>query len=110
MGAHRFRSAATALLALAATTASCADIDRALNRGGDTSCHDYLDQDADTQRVTITKFIQERRGSDEELTAATIDVARGGVTMLCSIPANADVAIEDATFAGKLDIRITPTR
>ncbi|MET9213276.1 MULTISPECIES: hypothetical protein [unclassified Nocardia] len=97
-------------MVLIAGAAGCADIDRALNRGGDTTCRDYLDQNADTQRTTIEKFIKERRGSDENLTDGTIEVARGGVTMLCSLPANADTPIEDATFSSKFDIRITPTR
>ncbi|MFD4440966.1 hypothetical protein ACFWPK_14475 [Nocardia sp. NPDC058519] len=109
VGALRFRSAATALLAVAITTTSCGDLERALNRGGATPCRDYLDQDADDQRLTITKFIQDRRNNNEDLTPATIDVARGGVNMLCSIPSNADVPIEDATLKG-IEIRITPTR
>ncbi|WP_446225912.1 hypothetical protein ACTWPB_13070 [Nocardia sp. IBHARD005] len=97
------------MLAVAITTTGCADLERALNRGGDTLCHDYLDQNADDQRMTITKFIQERRNNDGDLPPATIDVARGGVNMLCSIPSNADVPIEDATLKG-LEIRIIPTR
>ncbi|MFD3702709.1 hypothetical protein ACFWUP_06135 [Nocardia sp. NPDC058658] len=109
MGAHRFRRTAIALLAVAITTAGCGDIERALNRGGATPCGDYLDQDADTQRLTITKFIQDRRDNSEDLSPATVDVARGGINMLCSIPSNADVPIENATLTG-LEIRIPPTR
>lgn len=98
------------LLVSGAASAGCADIDRVLNRGGDTTCGDYLEQDADTQRVTVRKFIQERRGGDGELGDGPIEVARGGLTMLCSLPANTEVSIEDATFSSKFEIRVTPTR
>lgn len=95
---------------LVAVTVGCGEVGRALNKGGDTTCGVYLEQDAEDQRTTITKFLEERRRGDAEFTPATIDVARGGVNMLCSIPANTDVAIRDATFVGKLDVRVTPTR
>lgn len=54
-------AAAAALL-----LAGCNDIERALNRGGDTPCKDYVQQDPDTKRMTITKFIKQNSGIDSE--------------------------------------------
>ncbi|WP_327150922.1 hypothetical protein [Nocardia sp. NBC_01329] len=85
---------AAAVLALA----GCTEIERVMNKGGDTPCREYVQQDQKTQRVTITKFLEEQRGG--EPTGTNVDLSIAAVNALCSVQANADTPIERADVAG----------
>ncbi|MGW1738621.1 hypothetical protein ACWCPQ_07380 [Nocardia sp. NPDC001965] len=85
---------AAAVLALA----GCTEIERAMNKGGDTPCREYVGQDQKTQRVTITKFLEEQQGA--EPTGTNVDLSIAAVNALCSVQANADTPIERADVAG----------
>lgn len=85
---------AAAVLALA----GCTEIERAMNKGGDTPCREYVEQDQQTQRVTITKFLEEQQGA--EPSGTNVDLSIAAVNALCSVQANADTPIERADVAG----------
>ncbi|MBJ8343012.1 hypothetical protein JGU71_29445 [Antrihabitans sp. YC3-6] len=78
----------------------CSNVEEAVNKGGDTSCSDYLGQDADDRRVTVTKFLEEENGEDPAANA--IDGAIIAIDVLCSAQQNADTPIKDADLAGIL--------
>ncbi|WP_306361840.1 hypothetical protein [Nocardia sp. CC227C] len=94
-------TAAAAALVLGVTLLSgCSDVERALNKGGETKCSDYLAQDADTQRVTVTKFIKQQTKTENEPTGTSVDFTMAAVQALCSVQANADTPIKNADIAG----------
>ncbi|MEC3917454.1 hypothetical protein [Nocardia sp. CDC160] len=97
------RWTAVAAAALAATLLSgCSDVEKALNKGGDTTCSDYLAQNADTQRVTITKFIKQQTGNDHEPPGTQVDLSMAAVQSLCQVQANKDTQIKNANLLGIL--------
>lgn len=86
------------IAAAALALAGCSDIEQALNKGGDTPCREYVEQDTETKRVTITKFLEEQQG--REPTGTNVDLSMAAVEGLCSVQANADTPIERADLAG----------
>ncbi|MFE2959955.1 hypothetical protein ACFXO9_16670 [Nocardia tengchongensis] len=97
------RWTAVAAAALAVTLLSgCSDVEKALNQGGDTKCSDYLIQSADTQRVTITKFIKQQSGTQNEPSGTQVDLSMAAVQALCQVQNNKDTPIKNANLAGIL--------
>lgn len=96
------RWAAGAIAAAAAVTvlSGCSDVERALNKGGDTKCSEYLAQDVDTQRVTVTKFIKQQTTTENEPTGTSVDFTMAAVQALCSVQANGETPIKNADIAG----------
>lgn len=94
----------TGLAAFAAVTvmSGCSDVERALNRGGDTPCGEYVTQDADTKRITITKFVKERDHLANEPTGTAVDLTIVAVDVLCSGQRNRDTPIKNADVAGMI--------
>lgn len=86
--------------AAALVLAGCGEIEEALNKGGDTPCREYIEQDTETKRVTITKFLEEQQGRAPSGT--NVDLSMAAVEGLCSVQANADTPIERADLAGIL--------
>lgn len=78
----------------------CTEVEQALNQGGDTPCRDYVEQDQDKKRTTITKFVKEQTGDDQEPSGTSIDATMVSVDMLCGAQANADTPIKNADVAG----------
>ncbi|TQM33092.1 hypothetical protein [Nocardia bhagyanarayanae] len=88
-------AAAAALL-----LAGCTDIERALNKGGDTPCSEYVKQDADTKRMTITKFVKQQTGDEREPAGTAVDATIISVDLLCAGQRNAETPIKNADVAG----------
>lgn len=86
------------IAAVALALTGCSDIEKALNKGGDTPCRDYVEQDQETKRVTITKFLEEQHG--QAPTGTNVDLSMAAVDGLCTVQANADTPIERADLAG----------
>ncbi|WP_063048835.1 hypothetical protein [Nocardia arthritidis] len=87
-----------AMVAMALT--GCTDIERALNRGGDTPCSEYVKQDQDTKRTTITKFVKQQSQDDREPAGTAVDATMVSVDLLCGAQANTDTPIKNADVAG----------
>ncbi|MET8655307.1 MULTISPECIES: hypothetical protein [Nocardia] len=90
-----FTMAATALL-----LTGCTDIERALNQGGDTPCSEYVTQDADTKRMTITKFVKQQTGTEQEPSGTVVDATIVTVDVMCAGQRNAQTPIKNADVAG----------
>ncbi|MBJ8347180.1 hypothetical protein JGU72_21120 [Antrihabitans sp. YC2-6] len=86
----------------AALLGGCSDVEEAVNSGGDTSCSDYLEQDQDDRRVTVTKFLKEDSGNDAEPAGTAVDAAILAIDLLCSAQQNGDTPIKDADLEGIL--------
>ncbi|MBF6210605.1 hypothetical protein IU433_02235 [Nocardia puris] len=86
--------------AVALVLAGCTDIERALNKGGDTPCSEYVTQDPDTKRTTITKFVKEQTGDDREPAGTVVDATIISADLLCATQMNADTPIKNADVAG----------
>ncbi|MEV6067343.1 hypothetical protein AB0L82_12390 [Nocardia sp. NPDC052001] len=94
-------TAGLAAAAFAVTLMSgCSEIKTAVNQGGDTKCTDYLKQDADTQRITITKFIKQQTNTQNEPSGTNVDIGMASVQTLCQIQANGETPIKNADIAG----------
>ncbi|ATL67844.1 hypothetical protein [Nocardia terpenica] len=101
MKSLRWPAACLAGSAVAAVLLSgCTDVQRALNKGGDTPCSDYVKQDQDTQRMTITKFVKQQSGNDHEPAGTVVDATMAAVGFLCSNQRNAATPIRNADVAG----------
>jgi acid stress chaperone HdeA len=88
------------LVVVAALLAGCTDIEQALNKGGDTPCSDYVKQDQDTQRMTVTKFIKQQSGNQHEPAGTAVDATMVSVNFLCSNQRNTDTPIRNANVVG----------
>ncbi|MEU8897335.1 hypothetical protein [Nocardia sp. NPDC048505] len=89
-----------AVVAVAVLLAGCTDIQTALNRGGDTPCSEYVTQDPDTKRVTITKFVKQQTGQENEPAGTVVDATLVSVDLLCGAQRNAETPIKNADVAG----------
>ncbi|WP_225730612.1 MULTISPECIES: hypothetical protein [unclassified Nocardia] len=96
----RTRAAVLLCAAIAAALTGCSEVKTALNRGGDTPCSEYVKQDQDTQRVTITKFVKQQTNDDHEPAGTVVDLTMASVGVLCGVQANADTPIKNADVAG----------
>ncbi|GAA5050254.1 hypothetical protein [Nocardia callitridis] len=85
-----------AIAAVALTLAGCTDVERALNKGGDTPCSEYNKQNQDDKRTTITKFVKEQTNNDHEPAGTAVDASIVQVDLLCGIQGNADAPIKNA--------------
>jgi acid stress chaperone HdeA len=86
--------------AIALLLAGCADVQRVLNRGGDTPCSEYVKQDQDTKRMTITKFVKQQTKDDHEPAGTVVDGTMISVDLLCGAQRNAETPIKNADVAG----------
>ncbi|WP_280400355.1 hypothetical protein [Nocardia carnea] len=86
------------IAATALALAGCTEIEKAMNKGGDTPCREYVEQDQETKRITITKFLEEQHG--QQPTGTNVDLSMAAVDGLCTVQANADTPIERADLAG----------
>jgi acid stress chaperone HdeA len=101
MTSTRWAAASIAGIAVAATLlAGCTEIKQELDKGGDTPCSDYVKQDQDTQRMTITKFIKQQTGTTHEPAGTQVDATIIAVNFLCSNQRNAQTPIKNANIAG----------
>ncbi|RDI51113.1 hypothetical protein [Nocardia mexicana] len=101
MKSPRWPAAGIAGLAVAtALLAGCSDVERAINKGGDTKCSDYVKQDQDTKRVTITKFVKQQSGSENEPPGTQVDLTMSAVEFLCGNQRNGETPIKNADVAG----------
>ena len=97
----------TALLGVAVSAAlsaglltGCSDVQQALNKGGDTPCSDYVKQDANGKRMTITKFLKNQSGNDNEPAGTAVDANMAAADFLCANQRNADTLIKNASLPG----------
>ncbi|WP_067836730.1 hypothetical protein [Nocardia lijiangensis] len=88
------------IAAAALLLAGCTDIERALNKGGDTPCNEYVTQDPDTKRTTITKFVKQQTGDEREPAGTVVDATILSVDLLCATQRNAQTPIKNADVAG----------
>ncbi|MGV9673885.1 hypothetical protein ACWDSJ_01255 [Nocardia sp. NPDC003482] len=78
----------------------CTDVKQALNKGGDTPCSEYVKQDQDTKRMTVTKFVKQQTKDDHEPPGTTVDATLVAVDFLCGTQRNVDTPIKNADVAG----------
>ncbi|MFC4376387.1 hypothetical protein ACFO5K_20030 [Nocardia halotolerans] len=96
----RTGAVAVGFAVLAALVSGCTDVERLLNQGGDTPCRDYVNQEPDTKRITITKAIKERTATDNEPSGTQVDAMIFQVDLLCAGQRNIDTPIKNADIAG----------
>ncbi|MFQ6330101.1 hypothetical protein ACLMAL_28735 [Nocardia sp. CWNU-33] len=102
---HPSRMAIAALAVAAVTTvftSGCDEAKKAVNAGGDTPCNEFVAQDNDKQRVTVTKFLEQERSSDKSAPTndQTIDAAIASIELMCKAQANPDTPIRKADLTG----------
>ncbi|MFI6169716.1 hypothetical protein ACIBCN_23250 [Nocardia sp. NPDC051052] len=88
------------IAAVALMLAGCTDVQRALNRGGDTPCSEYVKQNQDDKRMTITKFVKQQTNDDHEPAGTAVDATMVSVDVLCGGQRNAETPIKNADVAG----------
>ncbi|WP_405163955.1 hypothetical protein OG203_02200 [Nocardia sp. NBC_01499] len=88
------------IAAVALMLAGCTDVQRALNRGGDTPCSEYVKQNQDDKRMTITKFVKQQTNDDHEPAGTVVDATMVSVDLLCGGQRNAETPIKNADVAG----------
>ncbi|MCX4091873.1 hypothetical protein [Nocardia sp. alder85J] len=91
---------AAVMIVAAALLSGCSEVQQVLNKGGDTPCSDYVKQDQDTKRMTITKFVKQQTGDQHEPAGTTVDATMVSVDFLCSAQRNAATPIKNADVAG----------
>lgn len=94
---HRIAVGA-AVIAAVLGGAGCDQVEEAVNRGGDTPCNEYIAQSTEDKRTTVTKYLEQDRGSAPD--ATTVDAAIGAIDLMCRAQANAATPIRDADLSG----------
>lgn len=94
-------AAVLAAVTVAALSAACSDIEKAVNKGGDTRCSEYTAQDSPERHTTVTKYLEQERGKDG-VDQDTVDLAAAAIDLMCSAQANPDTPIRDADLTGIL--------
>ncbi|MET9215062.1 MULTISPECIES: hypothetical protein [unclassified Nocardia] len=94
----RTGAVAVGVAVLAALASGCAEVEKVLNQGGDTTCRDYINQESDTKRITIAKAMEERNGSAPS--GAQVDSMIVQVDLLCAGQRNIDTPIKNADIPG----------
>ncbi|MFC6010432.1 hypothetical protein [Nocardia lasii] len=88
------------ILAVVGGVVGCGEVEKAVNRGGDTKCSEYTKQDADKKDTTVTKYLEEDGGENNPPNQNTIDLAVAAIDLMCGAQANPDTPIRDADLAG----------
>lgn len=99
------RNAVTTVLAAAAIVllgTGCDQVEKAVNKGGDTPCSEYTAQSSDDRRTTVTKFLEQERGDDAKPDARQIDLSVAAIDLMCGAQANPDTPIREADLTGVL--------
>ncbi|WP_454197413.1 hypothetical protein [Nocardia sp. Marseille-Q1738] len=91
------------LAVLAVCAAGCGDEpQKVVNKGGDTPCNEFVAQDAEKQRITTEKFLEQEREGDGTPDARTVDAAIAAIELMCTAQANPDTPIRKADLTGIL--------
>lgn len=100
----RRNAVATVLTAAAITLlgTGCDQVEKAINKGGDTPCSEYTAQSSDDRRTTVTKFLEQERGDDAKPDASQIDLSVAAIDLMCGAQANPDTPIREADLTGVL--------
>lgn len=91
-----------AAAAVALCTTGCAEAEKAVNKGGDTPCSEFVAQDQDKRRVTVTKFLEQESSGDAAPSAQYVDASLAAIQVMCSAQANPDTPIREADLTGIL--------
>ncbi|WP_189029491.1 hypothetical protein [Nocardia rhizosphaerihabitans] len=90
------------IVAVLGGAAGCGEVEKAVNKGGDTRCSEYTAQDSAKKHTTVTKFLEEERGDDASIDQNTVDLAVAAINLMCSAQANPDTPIREADLTGVL--------
>ncbi|MFD3507733.1 hypothetical protein [Nocardia sp. NPDC058666] len=90
----------TALAATALLATGCDQVEKAVNKGGDTPCSEYTAQNPDDRRTTVTKFLEQERGDNAKTDPNTVDLSIAAIDLMCGAQANPDTPIREADLTG----------
>ncbi|MET7771928.1 hypothetical protein [Nocardia sp. NPDC005366] len=93
---------AIAAVAVALSVTGCDEAEKAVNKGGDTPCSEFVAQDQDKRRVTVTKFLEQESSGDEAPSQQAVDASLAAIQLMCSAQANPDTPIREADLTGIL--------
>lgn len=93
-------AAAAALIAAALLVSGCSEAEKVVNKGGDTPCSEFVQQDGEKQRVTVRKFLEQEQSTTTEPSADTVDAAIVSIKLMCEAQANPDTPIKKADLTG----------
>ncbi|MFC8384559.1 hypothetical protein [Nocardia sp. NPDC056952] len=99
------RNAVTTVLAAAAIVllgTGCDQVEKAVNKGGDTPCSEYTAQSAEDRRTTVVKFLEQERGDNATSDPNTVDLSVAAIDLMCGAQANPDTPIREADLTGVL--------
>lgn len=91
---------AAAALALLGT--GCDQVEKAVNKGGDTPCSEYTAQSPEDRRTTVVKFLEQERGDNATSDPNTVDLSVAAIDLMCGAQANPDTPIREADLTGVL--------
>lgn len=86
-------------LAVAALS-GCSEAEQPVNKGGDTPCSEFVQQDMEKQRVTTRKFLEQEQSRTPEPDSDTVDTAIATIKLMCEAQANPDTPIKKADLTG----------
>ncbi|TSD99586.1 hypothetical protein FOS14_12035 [Skermania sp. ID1734] len=92
---------AVAAIAAGPFLSACDQVKEATNKGGDTPCNEYIGQDSDTQRTTVTKYLKSRNDGNDP-SGTEVNSAMTAIDLLCRVQANAKTPIKNADLTGIL--------
>ncbi|MBL1074141.1 hypothetical protein JK358_07005 [Nocardia sp. 2] len=95
-------AAAVPLAVALALLPGCDKAEEIVNKGGDTPCSEFIQQDSEKQRVTVRKFLEQEQNTTTEPAADTVDAAILTIRLMCEAQANPETPIKEADLTGIL--------
>ncbi|QLY27660.1 hypothetical protein H0264_19505 [Nocardia huaxiensis] len=99
--ARSFAAAAAFALALGVLS-GCDKAEEIVNKGGDTPCSEFRQQDSEKQKITVRKFLEQEQNTTTEPGADTVDAAILTIGLMCEAQANPETPIKEADLTGIL--------
>ncbi len=86
----------------AALLTGCSEVEKAMNRGGDTPCSEFTTMEFHDKQVTTRKFLENESRVDTTPSDLMVNQAVDQINLLCQLQANRDTPIRNADLVGIL--------
>ncbi|MFF0490215.1 hypothetical protein ACWDSJ_12200 [Nocardia sp. NPDC003482] len=89
-------------LSVSLFVSGCEQTKEAVNKGGDTPCSEFVQQDNDKQHVTVRKYLEQDNKTNGKPDDQLVDRSVTAIQLMCKAQANPDTQIRNADLTGIL--------
>ncbi|MBF6331441.1 hypothetical protein [Nocardia transvalensis] len=101
-GRRSLGSCAIVAVLAAVALGGCEKAQEVTNKGGDTPCSEFVQQDNGKQHVTVRKYLEQDNKTTSAPNDQTVDRAVTAIGLMCKAQSNPDTPIRNADLTGIL--------